>query len=438
MTAVVFRVHSPLALVFIPGVIIGLLWLFAPIDFIFSGDAQALLYSAFVVFLFGLGLLCGSRRWRARSVTVEVSRHHIRRLVHLLMTMGFGGLLLRVYERVLLRAGGEVSSDFMANRELIASGGGSSGLALLAGFFATWLMLLPCAVMLLRKAGDTRWRYGLLALLSLAYPAFDMLLQGSRSTLVMYGGIVVVCFITLNRFRLTPRALSVVVVSLVALPLSLWLMGQVFAMRAMQMGLDPIISMKTSGYAYFAPASDALTQYLYATGMEGLNGFIYAYTHACQYLLHGMYEFFYVLANMNGPGTDGLQTFYIPIKILSTVVGGGDVEQLIIDGMLRPGVYTTLWGPLVYDFGAPGALLASLLLGLAAGLVSRTLCRGGVEVFPLYLLFFGFLLFAFVVNLFTSGIGQYSLYSYLLLYVLLRMRRFRLSSEARWGSAAQS
>lgn len=438
MTSLVFCVHSPLTFLLAPGVFIGLLWLFAPIDFNFPGDLQVLFYSIFIVFLFGLGLLCGSRQWRTVSVVVDVSPHRVRRLIYLLMIMGFGGLLLRAYERVFLRAGGEIGGDFMANRELFASGGGSSGLALFAGFFATWLMFLPCAVMLLRKTGDARWRYRLLALLSLAYPGFDMLLQGSRSTLVMYSGIVAVCFITLNRFRFTPRTLFMLVVSLVVLPFSFWLMGQVFAMRALQMGLDPIRSMTASGYAYFAPASAALVHYLNSTGMEGLNGFIYAYTHACQYLLHGMYEFFYVLANTNGSSTEGLQTFYIPSKILSKLEGGGDLEQLISDGMLRPGVYTTLWGPLVYDFGLLGALLASLVLGVAAGVVSRALCRGRVEVFPLYLLFFGFLIFAFVVNFFTSGTGQYSLYSYLLLCLLLRMRRYRLSSEARRGIATQS
>lgn len=323
MTSLVFRVHSPLTFLLAPGVFIGLLWLFAPIDFNFPGDLQVLFYSIFIVFLFGLGLLCGSRQWRTVSVVVDVSPHRVRRLIYLLMIMGFGGLLLRAYERVFLRAGGEIGGDFMANRELFASGGGSSGLALFAGFFATWLMFLPCAVMLLRKTGDARWRYRLLALLSLAYPGFDMLLQGSRSTLVMYSGIVAVCFITLNRFRFTPRTLFMLVVSLVVLPFSFWLMGQVFAMRALQMGLDPIRSMTASGYAYFAPASAALVHYLNSTGMEGLNGFIYAYTHACQYLLHGMYEFFYVLANTNGSSTEGLQTFYIPSKILSKLGGGG-------------------------------------------------------------------------------------------------------------------
>lgn len=424
MTPVVFRIHSPLKLVFFPAMVIALLWVSAPIDFIFSGDAETLLYSSVLVILFGLGLFCGARRWRSKSIIIEVSMQRVRRLVHLLALFGFSGLLLRFYERVILRAGGEITSDFMANRELIASGG-SSSLALVAGFFATWLMLLPCAVMLLRKAGDMRMRYRLLAVLSLAYPFFDMVLQGSRSTLVMYAGVVFICFITLNRFRATPRALTLIAVGIVMMPFSLWLMGQVFAMRALQMGLDPILSMTTSGYAHFAPVSDELTRYLSATGMEGGNGFVYAFTHACQYLLHGMYEFFYVLKNIQGAGTEGLLSFYIPIKIFSSLAGGGDVEQRIVDGMIRPGVYTTLWGPMVYDFGKLGALMASLFFGYASGALSKKICSGRLEFFPLYFLVFGFLIFGFVVNLFASGTGQYSIYSSLALYFVLRLSTYR-------------
>lgn len=428
MTPVAFRIHSPLKLVLFPAMVMVLLWLFAPIDFIFSGDPETLLYSGFLVLLFGLGLLFGSRRWRTKTITLEVSRRRVGRLVHLLAVFGFAGLFLRFYERVILRAGGEISSDFMANRELIASGG-SSSLALIAGFLATWLMFLPCAVMLLRKTGDLRMRYGLLAVLSLTYPLFDMVLQGSRSTLVMYAGVVFICFITLNRFRATPRSLALVTVGVAFMPLSLWLMGQVFAMRALQMGIDPIVSMTTSGYAFFAPASDELTRYLAASGMEGMNGFIYAFTHACQYLLHGMYEFFYVLKNIRGAGTDGLQTFYIPVKIFSSLSGGGDVEQRIVDGMLRPGVYTTLWGPMIYDFGLFGAPIASLLFGYVSGVLSRKMCAGYLEFFPLYVLVFSFLIFAFVVSLFASGTGQYSIYSYLSLYFVLRLRSYRLMAS---------
>jgi len=422
MVCVSFHVCNPLKLFFVSGIILGFLWLFAPIDFIYFGGAETLLYSLSLIALFALGLFVGSRRWSSTHISLYLSLSRVRRFVHLVALFGFAGLMLRIVERIYIRAGGAISSDFMANRELIADGG-SAGLALVGGVFATWLMCLPFTVMLLRKGGDRRWRYFLLATLSVSYPLFDMLLQGSRSTLVMYGGILFVSFISLHRLRIS---ISTAVLMPILMIVLVWSMGQVFTLRTSQMGLDPLLSMTHSGYAYFAPASEAVIGYLSASGLDGIGGLLYAYTHVCQYVLHGIYEFFFVVSSVEERSTAGLQTFYIPAKIISSLSGHGEIERVIAEGMLRPGVYTTLWGPMVYDFGFVGAVFASVFFGFGSGFVVRKVGRGNVEFLPLYLILFGFLLFAFVVNLFTSGTGQFALYGAILLLCLMRMRWFRL------------
>jgi hypothetical protein len=103
------------------------------------------------------------------------------------------------------------------------------------------------------------------------------------------------------------------------------------------------------------------------------------------------------------------------------------MELLITGGVLRPGVYTTLFGPLVYDFGPWGALLACLVLGLGVGALVRKVKSGGVGFLPLYLIVLGFLPFAFVVNLFVSGTGQYALLGSAFLVAPFSTRWFRLA-----------
>lgn len=423
MNEVVFHVRSPLWIFLVPGLVCALLWLVAPVDFIFSGSAQTIVLALLMPLLLLLGMLLGFRRIRSVCVPVQLNRTRVRRAVYLVALLGFAGLALRLFERIFLRAGGAVTSDFMANREMLESGG--SGLvSLIAGILVTFLLLLPFFCLLLRKLGVRRWRYTVLLLASLFYPVSDILLQGSRSTLVVYVGVALISWLTLNKLRIRLRFVAMMVVAVVGLA---WLAAQVFVLRTTQMGMDPVASMYLSGYAHFAPASVSVIEYLERNELAGGLMLVYAYVHFCQYLLHGIYELFYILSEVSIPSTYGLQSFYIPIKVLFSLYGGPDMESVLVVGVLRPGVYTTLFGPLVYDFGPWGALLACLVLGFGVGALVRRVRHGSLELFPLYIMVLGFLPFAFVVNLFVSGTGQYALLGSVFLAAFLSTRWFRLA-----------
>jgi hypothetical protein len=311
MSEAIFYIRSPLWVFLVPGVGGALLWLVAPVDFVFSGETQTVVFALLMPLLLLLGMLLGFRRFGSVRVTMQLNPARVRRAVYLVSLLGFLGLALRLFERIFLRAGGSITSDFMANREMFESGG-SGLISLVAGVLVTFLLLLPFFCFLLRKLEGARWRYTALILASLLYPVSDILLQGTRSTLIIYFGVVFISWLTLNRLRIRLRFFVVILFSIVGL---VWLAGKVFVLRTSQMGMDPVASMYLSGYAYFAPASASVIEYLERNELSGSLMLVYAYVHFCQYLLHGVYEFFYILSEVSGVATYGLQSFYIPIKV---------------------------------------------------------------------------------------------------------------------------
>lgn len=421
---VTLHIRNPAWVFILPSIFCLALWMLAPIDFIYSGDASAILLAVLLPTFFTLGILIGFRRYHSSEVHINLNITKVRRFTILLSILGASGLTIRLIERIFIRARGSIGADFIVNRELMEAGG-NGALALLGGVLSTLLLLLPFYVILLRRLGEKSWRCALIITLTAAYPISDILLQGSRITLIMYIGTFSAAMMTFHKARLRLRHLISLLLIITGLA---WISGQVFALRTEQMGLDPVVSMYTSAYAHFAPASNDVTRYLSSAGIDGLGGLVYAYVHLCQYFLHGFYEFIYVATNVEEPTTHGLQSLYIPAKITSSLMGGENIESLLISGTLRPGVYTTLFGPWVYDFGSYGSLLASLLLGFCTGSLARLLRKGNTSIIPLYIVIIGFLPFSFVVNLFTSGAGQYALLGACLLYIPLSSRSFRASN----------
>ena len=101
------------------------------------------------------------------------------------------------------------------------------------------------------------------------------------------------------------------------------------------------------------------------------------------------------------------------------------MEPIISSGMLRSGVYNTIFGPWLYDFGVFGALLVSLIFGFGVGSFGRLILKGKFSYMPVYLFVVSLLPFLLVVNLFVSGTGQYALFSVAFLMVIFSFRYFR-------------
>ncbi|MFJ2548414.1 hypothetical protein ACIOVF_18315 [Pseudomonas sp. NPDC087612] len=394
-----------------------LIWLCAPIDYSYEAGPSSLFILLSYVYLFLLTLFFACGQMRARVLTFECEAGSISRLVWLIYGLGSIGLLLRVIERIFMRAGGNLSSDFMENRELIASGG-SGSLALLGGVLSSFFLFLPIFICMMRVAGARRWYHFPMLFCCLLFAVFDMVIQGSRSILVVFMATSLMSALMTGYVRLSLRNLVLGVVVAIAF---IWLGGMVFWIRTQQMGMDPVASMELSGYARFAPASAQVVDYLGQNDSSGLAGLVYALTHFSQYITHGLYEFFYLTSLVDGASTYGLHSFYIPAKIVMAALGKGDIEDVLSAGVIRPGVYTTLFGPVVYDFGIWGGALACVVFASVLGLVARALRYRRLAWLPMYLIFCSFLPFFLVVNLFVSGIGQYAMIAAVLLGLILRV-----------------
>lgn len=412
------KIISPLKIYFLGLSAYIVLWILAPIDFNFQGDSNAILTLVTYNLLFVLGLTIGYRRKRDSFTYILISKKNINSLIKTTAFLGIFGLVVRGFERIFIRSGGAISTDFIANRELI-SGNGSGSLALIGSLLSSFLYFLPFLILLSRSAGFRyRYHYALL-IISLLNPLFDVAFQGSRSSLVMYISIFTISAIATGTLKINARKITILFLASLLL---IWFGGSIFWQRTIQLGLDPISSMQTSGYAIFAPASDFVLTYLTNDNTSILSGFLFSAVNFSQYFLHGMYEFFYLAANTNTATTFGLQTLYIPAKIVTTIFGGPDIETLNIKGVLRPGVYTTFFGPILYDFGPIGGAIASLLFGGITGYLHRVIYLKKIWWTPLYLIFSAFLPFIFVVNLFTSGGGQYAIISAIPLAILIKSK----------------
>ncbi len=422
MSEVVLIIRSPIQLLLVPAFVVVFLWLIAPIDFVMSGDVLTVVLALLMPAMLSLGCLVGFRRFSSVSTPIQLKPVRVRRALYLVSFLGFLGLVLRLFERIVLRSAEGLTLDFMANRTMLESGGNAL-ISFVSGVLVTSLLLLPFFYLLLRKVGKTNWLQKALVYASLLYPVSDVVLQGSRSTLVVYFGVVFISWVVLNRLRFRFR--FIVFISLLIVGLA-WLLGTVFYVRTAQMGLDPIASMHLSGYAKFAPASESVIKYLAQNELSVIDMLVYAYVHILQYLLHGVYEFFYILSEFSGATTYGLQSFYIPMKLIFSITGSQDLESLLGEAVLREGVFITMFGPLVYDYGIFGGGLSCLLLGFAFGVLGRKLKHGSVSLLPLYLVIMSFLPFAFVLSLFVSGSGQYALLNSAFVSSLLMTRWFRL------------
>ena len=428
MSNVTFFIRNPIWAFIVPSFFYAAIWLIAPIDFVYSGNFQTLLIAASMPILLLIGALLGLRRLNAKSRIIQINRTNLRHVINLIAFLGFLGLSLRLFERIVLRGGGVVTTDFMANREVLSSGG--SGLvSLVGGIFSTLLLLLPFFCLLLKKLDPDKSKKATVFLwLSLLFPLSDIALQGSRSTLIIYLGIFLSSWFTLNQFKFQPRIALAAFISCIAL---IWIGGAIFILRTTQMGIDPVSSMYLSGYAYFAPASTTVLEFLEHNEIKGAASLVYSLAHLFQYLTHGLYEFFFIISQISSPTTYGLQSFYIPAKIFLTLAGDSDVESMIMQGQLRSGVYTTLFGPLIYDFGPWGAAFFCFSVGVGIGNIVRRISRGHLTLLPIYLVVVGFLPFSMVVNLFASGTGQYALLGSFFMVMVLSMHRFQLAGIRR-------
>jgi hypothetical protein len=426
------RVHSPAMIVLVSTLLQALLYIIAPLSYpeAVSGRSIGALFGFWTCLVLGMAL--GFRGWRSPITTVTISVPRILFLEKAMLIVGMLGMLIRFYENIVLRAGGSVTANFVANRALISQAGvtqtGSTALSIIAAVLSPSLFFLAIIPVLLRAGGLPRHRDYFLIFLSSMCAVFDLTVMGSRSTTLVWVASVCTAYFTFGNRKLTWIHLFWGSLGLLVF---IWICGIVFWVRTSQMGMDPVQSMYTSAYSYLAPIDNSTIRRLSSGDEDEVAGFLYGYAHICQYLLHGVHEFLYLIDNASGRLSYGLQNLYIPAKLIWVFVGTGPIELYMDEYLVRPGVFTTLFGPIYYDFGFAGGLLACLIIGYLSGSLNRRFRSGQFHWLMTYTLITGLLPFTLVASMFTSGTGQYMLIHSLVLAWLLNFSKFSLSVVAR-------
>ncbi len=396
-----YRFFNPVVLAALSMAIWAVLFTLTPVELPFAPQNDSLWLVGGFGLAFLLGGWLGYRRLRSVRRTVKIRARRLTRITLALLGVGALGFVLRLVDRILIR-GATLTMNFVENREAVAEGD-TSALSFLASLMVHALFFVPLLVML-RRAGGRRHHYDWLIIAAcFTYALSDLLLFGLRYPMLVLAMMTLFSWLTVGNHRM--RAWHIVAGTLMLLA-STWLMGAIFSLRAEQAGVDPVLSMSRSAYATFLPLSVDGEIFVQTDG----TGIAYGAIHVSQYYLHGLLELLYAVENGNNDFSHGAYSFYIPAKVVWTLLGWEpDIDTVVQDAMVRDYVYTTLFGPLYYDFGTTGGIAAAFLMGLGCGLVARRLARQRWNYLPLYVVICALLPFASAVNIYVMLPGQFVL-----------------------------
>ena len=186
------------------------------------------------------------------------------------------------------------------------------------------------------------------------------------------------------------------------------------------MGLDPMLSLEYSGYAYTVRPDNAALRWL--SEHSETAPLIVAGFSLLQYVYHGLFEFSLFVQEPFVQHTGGQVTFWLPLKFLNLLrLDLGSVDFESVAGW-REGIFTTFLGPLYLDFGwhLP---VAAFMLFLALGLPAASLSTRRLAALPYCSVLCALCVLFPVVNLLDSAAGAYPLVASMLVPWLGRKRR---------------
>jgi hypothetical protein len=186
------------------------------------------------------------------------------------------------------------------------------------------------------------------------------------------------------------------------------------------MGLDPMLSIEYSGYAYTVrPDSGAMRWLMEHSDSAPL---LVAGFSLLQYVYHGLFEFSLFVQEPFVQHTGGSVTFWLPLKFLNLLqLNLGTVDFDAVAGW-REGIFTTFLGPLYLDFGWQ-LPVAAFVLFVALGLPAASLSANRLAALPYCSVLCALCVLFPVVNLLDSAAGAYPLAASVLVPWLGRQRR---------------
>jgi len=355
------------------------------------------------------------RQWQPAVAHATFSLRQASQRLNLLAA---SGLLCTLIDRYALR-GVPLDFDFFAARDVLEATAPTA-----IGVVGALLGALACfslGLMVARATDGERltsldWAHSV-AIFSV-YVGISMGV-GSRSTLLVAIISTMFSVIWLRKAWGRPLHLRYWLVPLAVLLLVAVISAALMLERLDLMGLDPMLSIEYSGYAYTVrPSSGTL---LWLTEHSDSAPLLVAGFSLLQYVYHGLFEFSLFAQEPFVEHTGGSVTFWLPLKLLNVLqLNLGTVDFESIAGW-REGIFTTFLGPLYLDFG--GLLpVAAFLLFLALGLPAAALHRGRLALLPYCSVLCALCVLFPVVNLLDSASGAYPLVASMIVPWLGRRR----------------
>lgn len=372
------------------------------------------LYAAAILLAFFAGCYLAGMVNGRTDLTPRPFQLPLDRYISITIAIGILGIFARIYDRFILR-GFTVEETYELTRESVAANVSVFGYLGGAGF--SFGLITLCLVWLAPKDRRRPVAYTLAVLLT-AYPIFEALLQGSRSTILQ------TAFLAFFLARAT-GALSWLVRSKLAMAagtVAMLIFFQIiFEIRSLEGGgYEETISevYRLSGMAQFADAPTWITNAIIATDGQGIiAGLLKAFVHFEQYVTHAWVVYFANVSYLeDGVFGWGRFHFSMPMRFLSKVMGEDLTYNAYIHGMIE-GLFSTALSPIYYDFGGLGPLISGLF-GFATTRVQALAIVLPERWLPLYAWLCFSCLMVLVENPLIGGLGAFAIYG-CIIYVIL-------------------
>jgi len=392
-------------------------YLVAPIKLYTAGSDYPYMLLGLCIAGLLLGLVLFEPRHRpAVAVDRDEMLHTLRRLYEITFILAALGVALRLADWIFLR-GLTIDTEFMQNREKIESAGSNAFSMLstvLIPFTLTPYMMYAVAKRNGLRVGSSWKSLGLAAL----WPLLTIVI-GSRSSMFMSLGMLVMA-----RLVIFPRTSKLILTLCALLAIGLvYAGGLLFIARLQDIGLKVENVIKLSAFTHLAPVTQDYFN-IRAHLTEWGRNTLFILTTFVQYYMHGTPEFTYLVEHYDNGMQLGTYTFTVFARLGYTVWGVPFDANAALMLTPRPGIYTTLFGPLYVDFG-PFTPIFCIALGGFISWTRRQVLLGEVAALPLYICFLMQVAAAIVINAFQSAYGVFYNLAFLALWIAFSLNRRR-------------
>lgn len=337
----------------------------------------------------------------------KISNYAVNRQLKIVMILGGIGIIVKILDRFVIR-GVSLASNYFENREIMeAAGGNAFGIisAMLISFNYIPLFIL--------------WRYKLkvnkitriLIFILFFSQTFDAIFLGQRSVLFLMMLIFALYLLYFKKITLTLKKMFVVILALIGV---VYLMNYIYIERTKLFAGENTydLALNVSNFNYTVTADKEFKRD-FKEFSDSRKSVSFAYINTIQYFTHGMIEYSYLYENFNKNHSLGTYTFLVYSRFLNKIVGNNIDLEKVQNLTPRPGVYSTLFGPLFIDFG-----WFTILFMFIFGRYSRKIYRDaiyGVDASVLiYFYIIIVLLFAPVFNFINGSSGLFVFTSFVL------------------------